>query len=534
MSSNNALYGLRSNGLNHGEVYTSPEVICFILDAVGYTPLSDLSKKYILEPSFGNGDFLIEIQHRIVESSKKHGFDPVETFQKCVFACEIDTHKFAACIERLQVSMPQLTPANFKNEDFLHTDWNNEFDIIVGNPPYVRYENIPIEARNTYKAIFKTFYYRCDLYVLFYEHSLKFLKSGGKHGFICSNRWLKNEYGKKLRSLIGQSYNLEKIVDIEKLDAFQESVLAYPLISIISNSPNKQIVEIATVDKLSELNSKIQYKHRICTDDDLRSLFTIDNYAELPTIEEQGFSIGIGVATGADKIFINRDLIKNVESDLIIPIICSKDLSKNRFQYNGLYLFNPYDRFGNLVNLDSYPRAKAYLEQYKTILQNRYIAKKNRPWYSLIDKVKPELLHKSKILIPDISANTHVFVDKGNFYPAHNIYYIISDSQDKEQLYILAAFLMSDFVRNQLIGYSNKMNGGLPRWQSHVLRKLRIPRINEINTHYRKILITAYEHFNITEINRIVNHIWELTSNRAITPKTGGTQLSVFNKLSVS
>ncbi len=499
-----------------------------MLDTVGYSSEYDLSNVNILEPSFGKGDFLLEIQRRIIESSRKYDFDPTEIFQKRVFACEIDDEKFAECVSRLRTLMPCYTPENLKNEDFLITDWSVRFDVIVGNPPYVRYENIPADLRGIYKNNYKTFHYRCDLYVLFYEHSLEFLAPGGRHCFICSNRWLKNEYGKKLRGLIDKSYNLERLVDVENLDAFQESVLAYPVISVISNCRNKKTVEFAIVDNLQDLNVSIQYQSRPYSDfEDLNLESAGESISGFPTIEEQGFSIGIGVATGADRIFMSKDLTEIVEHDLILPIIASKDLTGNKFQYSGNCLLNPYDRFGKLIDLDCYPKAKAYLEQHKAILQKRHIVKNNRSWYALIDKVKPELLHRSKILLPDISANTYVFVDKGNFYPAHNIYYVVSDTRNDEELSMLAAFLMSDVVRNQVANFSNKMNGGFPRWQSQVLRKIRIPHIRKIDSRHRKQLLLAYQNFDIKEINRVVNAVWKLPSVQ-IPPKSVYTQLSLF------
>lgn len=530
MNSNNAIYGVRSNGLNHGDVFTSLEVVKFMLDTMGYTAQIDLSNIFILEPSFGNGDFLVEIQHRIIESSKKFNFKPNEAFQRCVFGCEIDKDKFDICISRLRILMPDFSTSNLRNEDFLFSNWNCTFDFVVGNPPYIRYENIPSEVRNIYKANFQSFHYRCDLYVLFYEHSLALLKPYGNHCFICSNRWLRNEYGKKLRYLINRNYHLDKIIDVEKINAFQESVLAYPAITVIVNRPNKHVVELAVVEKLQDLNTNIQYKQKKYPEiDDLSIIFHKDQYSEFPTIEEQNFSIGIGVATGADRIFISKDLVNKIEYELLLPIICAKDLSGNRFQYNGLCLLNPYDKFGKLIDLDNFPKAKSYLEQFKTKLQNRHIVKNNRQWYSLIDKVKLDLQHKSKILLPDISANSYVFVDRGNYYPSHNIYYIISKHGDNEQLSLLAAILMSDAVKEQLLNLSNKMNGGFPRWQSQVLRKLRIPYICDINKTIRNKLLLAYQNFDLSTINNIVSELFNSPTTYSKHKKKTYNQLSLFD-----
>lgn len=132
-----------------------------------------------------------------------------------------------------------------------------KFDFIVGNPPYIRYEKIPANVRSVYKKMFATFYYRADLYVLFFEKTLKLLKPGGTHGFICANRWLKNEYGKNLRGYIAYNYRLRYIADLERSNAFQEKVLAYPAITVISNevpSATYHYMEVTDIEQLEWKN----------------------------------------------------------------------------------------------------------------------------------------------------------------------------------------------------------------------------------------------------------------------------------------
>ena len=508
MSSTIDLYGKRQDGNPHGDVFTSPEVVTFMLDLAGYTPDNDLSKKTILEPSCGEGNFLTEILNRINISSAIYGFDPEEAFNRNVFACEIDQNKLDRCKIKLQTGKPGLSFDNLKNEDFLLTEWALQFDVIIGNPPYIRYENIPVASRQIYQTKFKTFYYRPDLYILFYEHSLKFLKNKGKHCFICSNRWLKNTYGKKLRTLIMQSYDIEYIIDVEKLDAFKNIVLAYPVISVIKNDKSKGNVKLATIDCISKLSSQISYtEKKYRPNGTWDEIFLKDNFKSLTSIEQQGFTIGIGVATGADRIFISSSFKNLIEDELLLPLISAKDLSRDQFNWSGKLLLNPYDATGALINLDKFPKAKKYLELHKTDLSERHIVKKGRGWFSLIDNIKHDLLMKPKILLPDISGNKTVFIDRGNYYPAHNIYYV--SGSNAENLELLAAILMSEFVRSQIECISNKMNGGFPRWQAQSIRKLKIPLLSEITSDYRHVLRTAYRHRNFDLINSTVSRIIE-------------------------
>ncbi len=522
------LYGLRHSGSSHGDVFTSPCVVCFMLDLIGYTPDKDLSKYKVLEPSFGGGDFLTEIQKRLIQSAKTFNFNPSEIMSRNIYGCEIDKVKYDKCVESLRVLMPDFVPYKLKCGDFLSSTWDVQFDFIVGNPPYIRYENIPSRLRSSYKAIFHTFHYRSDLYILFYEHSLKNLSTKGRHCFICSNRWLKNEYGKRLRALISSYYKLEYIIDVEKLDAFKESVLAYPSITLISKTGIGNGTKIAVVNDIHELKIPLSTKtkkieHLYNWD----SLFLNDRINGLSTIEQQGFIVGIGVATGADRLFISSELINLVENELILPIVNAKDLTGNEFKWKGLYILNPYDSNGSMIDLNKYPKAKQYLEQFKSVLSKRHIVKNGRAWYSLIDKIKPKLVNQPKILLPDISGNSVFFIDQGLFYPAHNIYYITG--RPIEELELLAAILMSKFVTTQMASIANKMNGGLPRWQSQSIRRISVPLISNIPTLQRHALIEAYYKQNHAAIDNIVEDIVNSQLDENLPTKTNVYPQSLFD-----
>jgi hypothetical protein len=80
------------------------------------------------------------------------------------------------------------------------------------------------------------------------------------------------------------------------------------------------------------------------------------------------------------------------------------------------------------------------LHKNKDLLLKRHIAKKKpHLWFKTIDKITSSLTNTDKILLPDISGNSHLFVDEGNFYPHHNLYFI--SGQDHQKLKLLAAIL---------------------------------------------------------------------------------------------
>lgn len=522
MNSNNP-YGIRTNGNRHGDVFTQPLVVNYMLDLVGYIADRDLSHISILEPSCGEGEFVVEILRRLSASAKSFNFDADKAAHANVFAYEMDSAKIEKALQRIEsLHLGYQNISTFIQQgDFLQKE-APQVDIVVGNPPYVRYEQLPEEIITFCKRTFSTFHYRADLYIPFYEKTLRLLKPDGKHCFICSNRWLKNEYGRKLRMLISKMYCLELLVDMEEANPFQEKVSAYTDILMISYTPMKPHFRFCKIGNLNDLGdtSKEIVSPSPKGEDWTRSFNQWDEEDGLRTIEELGLKIGIGVATGADRVFISNDLNRKIEQELLIPLISGRDLRGNAFNWSGLFLFNPYKPDGTLIDLQEYPHAMKYLLQHEEKLKTRHIAKKNpKYWYRTIDRIYPELQHQPKILLPDMSANTFIFVDEGAYYPAHNLYYVTGSNI--RHLKLLSAILMSDFISRQLSNITNSMNGGFSRWQSQHLHKLRVPDVLSFEEERIELLLDAYDKFDLDAINKILDDILSRsTGARSNLPKT--------------
>lgn len=506
MSSDNTIYGHRSNGKAHGDVYTKLPVVQYMLDCIGYLSTSDLSEVRITDPSCGLGAFLFEIVNRLYESSQRFGFSFREALYQNIRAYDIDEKKLIACTEYLALHYANIDISRILfHEDYLVASCS-ETDLVVGNPPYVRYEQIPNEEKKKYKRTFYSFHYRPDLYVLFFEKGLSTLCNGGRLCLIAPNRWTRNEYGKKLRRLIAKCYALESFIDMANADPFLEQVLAYPSITTIKKENNSQPKTFlhSVVESISELSLITDHERAVLlpTSDDWSGLF-VSNIAGTTTIEQLGFSIGIGAATGADRIFIRNDFPSDIEQELLLPAVNAKNLQGNKITWNGEKLFNPYNTSGQLIDIDMYPVAKKYLVTNKEILVKRYVARKSPArWYKTIDRIKSELCRKNKLLLPEISANKWLVIDEGKFYPLHNVYYIIG--RDLRCLRALAAVLVSDLVCAQLDRISVSMNGGYMRWQSQYLRKIRIPSQLINNSEIVAMLESYYLDMDIDSINRIV------------------------------
>jgi adenine-specific DNA-methyltransferase len=518
------IYGERTNGGEHGSVMTKKEVSEFMLDLLGYQRGADLSEIKILEPAAGEGVFIQAAIERLFQSSKLLNFS-FEDALKNIKAVEIDPKKATLLKERIHHILTEhgINNANITNDlvyegDFLESHFD-KFDIIVGNPPYVRYDNIPKKLQKRYKKSFNTFRDRSDLYIPFFEKGLNLLKENGKLCYVCSNRWMKSQYGQKLREVISRSYGIPVIVNIEEADAFEEKVNAYPSIALITRKQETKIHYFETNNLLdlpkimqvlsgeNKVNGLKQFiiqkprDHKWILHPDILKI----QDSNFTTFEEQGFSIGIGVATGADSVFIGKQLPEHVEKEVILPLISGKDIVDGSIKWRGNYVINPYNaESGKLVNLADYPKLKSYLENHRAKLVKRHTAKKYpTQWYKTIDKIDSKLTKKPKLILPDMKSSPYIILDEGKYYPHHNVYYILN--HEKRNLEILGSLLMSEFVTKQLKTISNSMNGGYSRWQAQNLRKIVIPQIQNISEKEQEELLTAFEGKDLNKINKIVN-----------------------------
>lgn len=208
-----------------------------------------------------------------------------------------------------------------------------------------------------------------------------------------------------------------------------------------------------------------------------------------------GTKVGIGVATGADDIFVIEGK-PDIEPDRILPLAMAYDLEDGRVAWGGHYLVNPWDENG-LIPLSEYPRMENFLAPHKDRLIGRHTAKKEaRPdrWHKTIDRVTLSLVGREKLFIADIKDRLLPAIDHGKTYPHHNLYFVVSDQWD---LSVLGGLLMSAVGEFFIHCYGVKMRGGYYRFQAQYLRRIRVPAPNELSARITKQLREAFETQNV-------------------------------------
>jgi len=158
-------------------------------------------------------------------------------------------------------------------------------------------------------------------------------------------------------------------------------------------------------------------------------------------------------------------------------------------KWSGHYLIDPWNANG-LVELDKYPRLKAYYQKHGAALKKRHTAKNNKTgWFNTIDRVIHTLTHKPKLYIADIKNVLDPVLDQGDTYPHHNLYFIQSDAWDLE---VLGGLLMSVVGQFFVSSYGVRMRGGYLRFQAQYLRRIRVPDPGSMSERHKTELRGAF------------------------------------------
>ena len=522
-----------------GAIFTRREVVDFILDLTGYTDDKPLHTQRLLEPSFGNGDFLLAAVERLLRAW--HTADaPLESLIDSVRAIELHRKTFTATRARLaallreeglpDVDCDRLLDAWLVQGDFLLHPLPDGFHYVVGNPPYVRQELIPDALIAEYRRQFTTVFDRADIYIPFIERSLSLLAEGGALGFICADRWMKNRYGGPLRKMVAEGYRLKFYVDMVDTPAFHSEVVAYPAITVITRErpgPTRlahrpaitpqalTALSRAMLDDTDTLSADIKEIKGVAAGADPWILESFDQLAvvrrlerEFPTLEETGCKVGIGVATGADRVFIAPFDTLDVEPDRKLPLVMTRDILAGTVQWRGYGVINPFKNDGGLVPLDAYPKLRAHLEANGEEIRKRHVSQKNpNGWYRTIDRIYPALASRPKLLIPDIKGEAHIVYEAGHLYPHHNLYFITSDEWE---LRALQAVLLSGIAKLFVSMYSTKMRGGYLRFQAQYLRRIRVPHWCDVSEDLRAELADAATSGDIASCNQAVFRLYRM------------------------
>jgi hypothetical protein len=267
-----------------GEFYTPPNIVAYILNAVGYTANNlVITDQRLLDPACGSGCFLIAAARRFIKAARESGLSARQIVRRLTHDGAIvgfDVKPLPVLLARIGLAIeiisllpdyrgqikdipifridalkgmqrksltePTTQLTLFESRKSYNTTpetyWRDtiQYHYVVGNPPYVRVQGIAAETRDQYKRTFKSAQGRFDLSVLFLERGLNWLLPKGKLGFITSNKFFTSSYGKGIRELIAQQSSVIHILDLADTKRFGAAVLPCILVLSKTRSSNQE------------------------------------------------------------------------------------------------------------------------------------------------------------------------------------------------------------------------------------------------------------------------------------------------------
>ena len=340
-----------------------------------------------------------------------------------------------------------------------------KFDVVIGNPPYVRQEVIKEQKPALQK--YKVYSGTADLFVYFYELGITHLKEDGLLGFICSNKFFRASYGENLRKFILENTQITHIIDFTGVKVFEDAIVdsAITIFKKIRAGKNSKFNFLAS----STINLKTQKFIQIpqSTLSETNFTFLDSSKFELKSKIEKvakplkgwGVNINYGVKTGLNEAFIiddsTRDKILNncfgeereQMEKLIRPILRGRDVKRYYYEWAGLWLINIHNGYGTepRINIDNFPKLKLYLDKFEPKLSNR--SDKGATPYNLRNCAYLKEFEKDKIFYNEIGNEINFALDTKKFVCNNKLYFIYLEKNNTLQLKFLTGVLNSKLLQ---------------------------------------------------------------------------------------
>ncbi|MDD2973904.1 MAG: N-6 DNA methylase [Aliarcobacter cryaerophilus] len=388
----------------------------------------------------------------------------------------------------------------------------NSFDVVIGNPPYVRVQGLKSNYENEaklYEEKFVSATGKYDLYVLFMEQSFKMLNQKGKLSYILPHKFLISDFGSGIRGFLAKNKAVESLLHFGSEMVFEDASTYTCIINLSRNNEKLHFKSISPKDIFKPFEyCSINYEN---LNSDKWNLSNNGISKVLKKIKQQQLTIkdvfqGIfqGIKTGDDKIFILNGRFEDVyfigysnklnkeiklEKNILKPILKGEDIKKYAPLNSNLYIIYPHkidDKFQTKpyeenVLKELFPLTYEYLLNFKDELIAKKIKYKTNPeyWYSLHRARDLNLINQEKILTPDISYKSNMSLD--NLNSCHiGQYNLIKKSNVKEEhkfyLTIFNSELMWFFIKNT----SNEFRGGFFVYQTNFLESFPLPKLENL------------------------------------------------------
>jgi len=529
----------------NGAFFTPNYVVDFIIKE---TAPKETDK--CLDPGCGCGAFLIGLIEYYRTTYNKTIKDTIKenVFGSDILKYNIERAKIILSIYGLlHNEIIEENDFNLYHQDSLKVGWKEEFEVIVGNPPYVKYQDLSDENRECLIRNWKTIENGTfNLYFAFFELGYKLLTKNGRLGYITPNNYFTSLAGLSLREFFLNTKCVKQIANFRHKKVFDAQT--YTAITFIDKKENETILYDKIKDEqktdeflfsanwspnfISNLNVK---KWRLLKTDEQENIRIIET---IGTPIKQLFNIAVGIATLKDEVFfIDRNFEKNgllqkttengtfyIEKEITKPVYkISNFKSQEEIKSNTLRIITPY----RIINRKAVPISeKEFQEKYfncykyllseKEKLNGRDKGKtKFNPFY-VWGRTQGIARTGKKILNPTFSKHPRfLLVEEKDAYftNGYGIYFdnnkptlfenLINPFSKEENIKLVQKILNSIVMDYYVTKTSISIQGGYPCYQKNFIEKFTIPnftgeelnilRCLENKTEIDKFLVTKYQ-----------------------------------------
>ncbi|HAA1574348.1 TPA_asm: class I SAM-dependent DNA methyltransferase [Campylobacter jejuni] len=400
----------------------------------------------------------------------------------------------------------------FEFPEILDDDGNFKgFDLIIGNPPYIRQEELK-ELKPHLAKNYKVYKGTSDIYTYFYELGFNVLKDNGVLSYITSNKYTRAGYGEALREFLLKNVKVLEYTDLNGIKVFDSATVDTSILCFekskskdnkfkylaLSNEILKTCAyDIGLYKDFAEFSQNSLSKESFTfSDENTSALKAKIERIGTPLKEWHGLNIYRGILTGYNEAFIittekRNEILANCKDEaekertakLIRKMLRGRDIKRYSYEWAGLWVINTHNGYKNqngekveAINIENYPSLKKHFDEFYPQLEKR--ADKGLTPYNLRNCAYIEEFEKEKIVYPCIMAKEPCFSYETSFAFAMAPANIITSNSDILK-YILA-FLNSDFIYLMLRKFY--MGGGIEgELKTNNLEKLPIPKINSKN-----------------------------------------------------
>ncbi len=386
-------------------------------------------------------------------------------------------------------------------------DWSAEFagimgqggfDVVIGNPPYVRQEGLK-EAKSYFQQMYAVYHGTADLYTYFIEKGISLLKPDGYFGYIVANKWLRANYGKPLRQWL-KTRHLVEFIDFGDLPVFQQAT-TYPCILVVRRTEPAESFKMTPVHTLDYVDldsyvqnhcydvqqSRLEESGWALVKADVQNLLDKLNQTGVPLGDYVQGRIYRGVLTGLNEAFVidaatrERLMAEDARSEALIkPFLLGKEIKRYQPPQNSNYLILMPKGWTNAhrgsagnawkwLN-ETYPAIATHLNGYAAKAQKR--CDKGEYWWELRACDYYNAFEKPKIIIPAIVQKASYAFDIQGHY-----------SNDKTSIIALDDMYLLGLLNSRLLDFivhstASTKQGGYYEYKPMYVGKLPIRAID--------------------------------------------------------